>query len=91
MINIKYVSVTGTAGTFYSANYPSAYPSSYEEQYSISVEDGSTISLYFFYFDIEYHAASCLYDHIKGKLRTSLKWLTVAISLKWQIVHGGDS
>ena len=62
------VSVTGASGTFYSANYPNNYPDNYEEQYSISVEDGSTISLYFDHFDLEYHAASCLYDHIKGKL-----------------------
>ena len=63
-----YISVTGTSGTFYAANYPSTYPDNYEEEYSISVEDDSTISLYFVYFDIEFHAASCLYDHIKGEL-----------------------
>ena len=63
----SYVSVTGTAGTFYSANYPNNYPDNYEEEYSISVEDGSTISLYFDYFDIEYHI-SCIYDYIKGTL-----------------------
>ena len=62
-----YISVTGTSGTFYSANYPSTYPDNYEEEYNISVEEGSRISLLFQYFDIEYHAASCFYDHIKGK------------------------
>ena len=67
LINIKNISVTGTAGTFYSINYPGNYSNSYEEHYSISVEDGFTISLYFQYFDIEHHV-SCIYDHIKGKL-----------------------
>ena len=66
LINIKYISVTGTSGTFYSVNYHGTYPNNYEEQYSISVEDGSIISLYFDYFDIENHV-SCIYDHIKGK------------------------
>ena len=64
---LLYISVTGASGTFYSANYPNTYPDNYEEQYSISVGDGSTISLYFDYFDIEYHI-SCIYDYIKGKL-----------------------
>ena len=67
LINIKNISVTGTAGTFYSVNYPGTYSDNYEEQYSISVEDGFTISLYFIHFDIEYHV-SCIYDHIEGKL-----------------------
>ena len=65
---IHYLSVTGTSGTFYSVNYPGNYSNNYEEQYSINVEDGSTISLYFEIFDIENHAASCLYDNITGKL-----------------------
>ena len=64
---IIYVLVTGTSGTFYSVNYPGTYPNNYEEEYSISVEDGSIISLYFEYFDIEYHV-SCIYDNITGKL-----------------------
>ena len=62
-----YITVTGSSGTFYSVNYPSTYSNSYEEKYNIYVEDGSTISMYFHYFDIEYHI-SCIYDHIKGKL-----------------------
>ena len=64
---LLYISVTGASGTFYSANYPNTYPDNYEEQYSISVGDGSTISLYFDYFDIEYHI-SCIYDYIEGTL-----------------------
>ena len=65
MIIINYILVTGTSGTFYSANYPSTYPNDYEEEYSIRVEDGSTISLYFEQFDLEYHV-SCIYDYIEG-------------------------
>ena len=59
--------VTGISGTFFSVNYPSNYSNNYEEQYSISVTDGSTISLQFDVFDIEYHI-SCRYDHISGKM-----------------------
>ena len=63
-----YISVTGTSGTLYSANYPNNYPDNYEEQYSISVQDGSTISLYFEQFDLEYHV-SCIYDYIEGNIQ----------------------
>ena len=62
----NYVSVSGTAGTFYSENFPTNYSNGYEEHYIITVEDGFRISLYFEHFDIEYHV-SCLYDYIKGK------------------------
>ena len=59
--------VTGTAGTFFSPNYPSNYTNNYEEQYSIRVEDGSQISLYFQYFNLEYHR-TCHFDYIEGNL-----------------------
>ena len=71
-MNIEYISVTGNFGTFNSINYPNNYSNNHEEQYSISVEDGSKIYLYFEYFDIEFHAASCLYDHIKGRLTVKM-------------------
>ena len=61
----KCFSVTGTFGTFSSVNYPNNYFDDYEEQYSVSVEDGSNITLYFEVFDLEYHVA-CIYDYIKG-------------------------
>ena len=63
-MNIR-ISVTGTSGTFTSVNYPGNYSDYFEEEYSISVEEGSRISLYFEYIDIEYHI-SCIYDHING-------------------------
>ena len=59
------ISVTGTAGTFYSINYPNIYPNNYAEQYSISVEDGSRTSLLFQHIDLEDHV-SCIYDYIEG-------------------------
>ena len=59
------ISVTGTSGTFFSVNYPSNYFDDYEEHYSISVEDGSKIALYFESFDLEYHVG-CIYDYIEG-------------------------
>ena len=67
-----YISVTGTSGTFHSVNYPGTYPDNYEEQYSISVKDGSKISVYFEFFDIEDHV-SCHYDYIKGRVKNSFK------------------
>merc|ERR1719270_44876 len=57
-------SITGTSGTLYSVNYPSNYFDDYEEQYTISVEDGSKISLYFETFDLEYHVG-CIYDYVE--------------------------
>ena len=69
LINIKYVSVTGaSAGTFYSANYPNTYPNNYKEQFSISVEDGSRISILFEQIDLEDHV-SCIYDYIEGNIQ----------------------
>ena len=68
MNNIDCISVTGTAGTFYSANYPNTYPSNYEEEYSISVEDGSSISLLFEHINLEDHV-SCIYDYIEGNIQ----------------------
>ena len=69
LINIKYVSVTGaSAGTFYSANYPNTYPDNYKEQFSISVEDGSRISILFEPINLEDHV-SCIYDYIEGNIR----------------------
>ena len=61
----KCFSVTGTFGTFSSVNYPNNYFDDHEEQYSVSVEDGSKIALYFEVFDLEYHVA-CIYDYIEG-------------------------
>merc|ERR1719270_3362612 len=58
-------SITGTSGTLYSVNYPSNYFDDYEEQYTISVEDGSNISLYFETFDLEYHVG-CIYDYVEA-------------------------
>ena len=60
-----YVTVTGTSGTFFSPNFPNNYPDDYEEQFIITVEESSQISLYFEYFDIEFHI-SCIYDNLKG-------------------------
>ena len=71
----KFISVTGISGTFSSVNYPSNYSNNYEEQFSISVTGGSTISLLFDFFDIEYHAASCRYDSIKSKLKIMIKFV----------------
>ena len=67
MINNNLISVSGISGTFSSVNYPGNYSNIYEEQYSISVTEGSTISLLFDLFDIEYHV-SCIYDNITGKI-----------------------
>ena len=63
-----YVTVTGTSGTFFSPNFPNNYPDDYEEHYIITVEENFQISLYFEYFDIEFHI-SCLYDNLKGNKR----------------------
>ena len=63
--NFKHILVDGASGTFISINYPSNYSQNYEEQYSISVEDGSRITLNFEHYDIEYHV-SCIYDYIEG-------------------------
>merc|ERR1719270_793258 len=57
-------SITGTSGTLYSVNYPSNYFDDYEEQYNISVEDGSKISLYSETFYLEYHVG-CIYDYVE--------------------------
>ena len=61
----KCFSVTGTFGTFSSVNYPNNYFDDHKEQYSVSVENGSKIALYFEVFDLEYHVG-CIYDYIKG-------------------------
>ena len=68
LINNHFISVSGNSGTFSSVNYPGNYFNNYEEQFSISVREGSTISLIFDVFDIEHHAASCRYDSITSKL-----------------------
>ena len=69
LVNVVSISilVTGTSGTFYSVNYPSNYFDNYEEQYSINVENGFKISLYFEIFDLEHHVG-CIYDYIEGKM-----------------------
>ena len=67
LISNNFISVTGISGTFSSVNYPNNYTNSYEEQFTISVKEGSTISLLFDFFDIEYHI-SCRYDNITSKL-----------------------
>ena len=64
-LNFEHILVAGTAGTFYSINYPGNYSQNYKEQYSINAEDGSRITLNFEHYDIEYHV-SCIYDYIEG-------------------------
>ena len=53
-------------------NYPGTYPDNYEEQFSISVEDGSRISILFEHMNLEDHV-SCIYDYIEGDTIDSSK------------------